>query len=224
MTGPGRPTFSPKGTLAGGLETIVRASRPTICGRLRRHGPRLADGAATAKGKVRLEAADIEPWLMTTGVGLPGMGMGMPVVADGRASTTPRSAGARRVQRRDRRGPGRRRRQCRRQGRHAASDRRTWRSTRSTSSRSRPWCSATSRARRRRGRLADRAVPAEGRGAVHRRSRPCRRDARRRHRSATAYDAALTLQARQGGPAACPTSAASSTAATLTGLFEAEEQ
>ncbi|RVD30417.1 AsmA protein, partial [Mesorhizobium sp. M4B.F.Ca.ET.019.03.1.1] len=31
---------------------------------------------ATAKGKVNLDAADIEPWLMTTGVGLPGMGTG----------------------------------------------------------------------------------------------------------------------------------------------------
>ncbi|TIM60769.1 MAG: AsmA protein, partial [Mesorhizobium sp.] len=28
-------------------------------------------------GKISLEAADIEPWLMTTGVGLPGLGTGM---------------------------------------------------------------------------------------------------------------------------------------------------
>ena len=35
--------------------------------------------ALTAKGKVRLDAADIEPWLMTTGIGLPGMGFGLPV-------------------------------------------------------------------------------------------------------------------------------------------------
>ncbi len=33
----------------------------------------------TAKGSARLYAADLEPWLMTAGVGLPGMGAGLPV-------------------------------------------------------------------------------------------------------------------------------------------------
>ena len=37
-----------------------------------------ADGPS-AKGKVRLEADDIEPWMMTTGAIFPGMGTGLPV-------------------------------------------------------------------------------------------------------------------------------------------------
>ena len=40
----------------------------------------IADGAAPrAKGAVRIEAADLEPWLMTTGLSFPGMGLGTPV-------------------------------------------------------------------------------------------------------------------------------------------------
>ena len=35
----------------------------------------VAEGLASAKGPVHLEAADIEPWLMTTGLSFPGMGM-----------------------------------------------------------------------------------------------------------------------------------------------------
>ena len=31
------------------------------------------------QGAVRIEAADLEPWLMTTGVSFPGMGLGTPV-------------------------------------------------------------------------------------------------------------------------------------------------
>ena len=40
---------------------------------------RLADGAVTAKGTARLNAPDIEPWLMTASVALPAMGTGMRV-------------------------------------------------------------------------------------------------------------------------------------------------
>ena len=40
---------------------------------------RLTTGAVAAKGAARIEAADVEPWLMTTGLSFPGMGMGTPV-------------------------------------------------------------------------------------------------------------------------------------------------
>ncbi|HEY4191238.1 MAG TPA: AsmA-like C-terminal region-containing protein, partial [Mesorhizobium sp.] len=37
----------------------------------------LGEQGPSAKGKITLDAADAEPWLMTTGMGLPGMGTGM---------------------------------------------------------------------------------------------------------------------------------------------------
>ena len=66
----------------------LQPHRRRLQGRFRRDDRQHADKAPTAKGKVSLEAADIEPWLMTTGIGLPGMGTGMPVVACGRRRLT----------------------------------------------------------------------------------------------------------------------------------------
>ncbi|TIP14600.1 AsmA family protein [Mesorhizobium sp.] len=76
MLGEATTDVSAKGTLGGGMATSFdlagddfKASFDgTVAGTPQ--GP-------TAKGKVSLEAADIEPWLMTTGVGLPSMGTGM---------------------------------------------------------------------------------------------------------------------------------------------------
>ncbi|TKD35858.1 MAG: AsmA family protein [Mesorhizobium sp.] len=76
MLGEATTDVSAKGTLGGGMATSFNligndfkaGFDGTIAGTPQ--GP-------TAKGKVSLEAADIEPWLMTTGVGLPGMGTGM---------------------------------------------------------------------------------------------------------------------------------------------------
>jgi len=75
MLGHANTDISAKGSVAGGLATSFnltaddfRASfEGTVAG---------TEQGATAKGKVNLDAADIEPWLMTTGVGLPGMGTG----------------------------------------------------------------------------------------------------------------------------------------------------
>lgn len=39
----------------------------------------LADDQPKAQGEVRLSTGDIEPWLMTTGLGVPGMGFGTPI-------------------------------------------------------------------------------------------------------------------------------------------------
>lgn len=78
LIGGGDLTASAKGTLEGGLDTTFhltaedfRASFAGTSGRNEKGG--------FAQGRIGLEAADIEPWLMTMGVGLPGMGLGTPV-------------------------------------------------------------------------------------------------------------------------------------------------
>jgi hypothetical protein len=78
VAGSGETTLQTQGTLAGGLDTILELKAPDALATF--DGEITAwDDALTAKGAVRLEAADIEPWLMTAGVGLPGMGLGLPV-------------------------------------------------------------------------------------------------------------------------------------------------
>lgn len=76
MLGEATTDVSAKGTFGGGMATSF-----SLAGNDFKTG---FDGTVTetpqgptAKGKVSLEATDIEPWLMTTGVGLPGMGAGM---------------------------------------------------------------------------------------------------------------------------------------------------
>lgn len=76
MVGEATTDVSAKGTLGGGMTTSFNLTGDdfkagfdgTIASTTR---------GATANGKVSLEAADIEPWLMTTGIGLPGLGTGM---------------------------------------------------------------------------------------------------------------------------------------------------
>ncbi|MDI6027959.1 AsmA family protein [Corticibacterium sp. UT-5YL-CI-8] len=75
MTGQGAVDLNAKGTLAEGLTTTAAFRGDGITAGF--------DGMAgfgeqgpTVRGKVTLEAEDIEPWLMTTGLGLPGMGVG----------------------------------------------------------------------------------------------------------------------------------------------------
>ena len=74
----GQATFEAKGTLAGGLDAGLTLEAGDFVarwnGRATAWGDRL-----TAAGPVSIEAADIEPWLMATGIGLPGMGFGLPL-------------------------------------------------------------------------------------------------------------------------------------------------
>jgi len=78
MIGPGETSFLAKGTLAGGLETTTTLTADDFgadfAGALA-----LGPDGASVKGKVGLRAADLEPWLMTAGVTLPGLGLGLPV-------------------------------------------------------------------------------------------------------------------------------------------------
>lgn len=78
LTGPGDTEFSLKGKLSGDLaaSASLRAGdfSTGFAGTAR-----LADGSVAVKGKARLNAPDIEPWLMTTSVALPGMGAGLAV-------------------------------------------------------------------------------------------------------------------------------------------------
>jgi uncharacterized protein involved in outer membrane biogenesis len=76
--GSAETTLEAKGTLAGGLDTVLSFRSP---GGLATYNGTLSFGEAgpQAQGAARIEAEDIEPWLMTAGVSLPGMGLGMPL-------------------------------------------------------------------------------------------------------------------------------------------------
>ena len=78
VTGSGETKLEAKGTLAGGLETTLDFTGADMQARFAGTVTAWND-ALTAKGTARLEAADIEPWLMTAGIGLPGMGFGLPI-------------------------------------------------------------------------------------------------------------------------------------------------
>ncbi|MBZ9698205.1 AsmA-like C-terminal region-containing protein [Mesorhizobium sp. CO1-1-9] len=76
MLGEASTDIQAKGTLSGGLATSF-----SLAGNDFKAGFEgvVADTpqGPTAKGKINLDASDIEPWLMTTGIGLPGTGAGM---------------------------------------------------------------------------------------------------------------------------------------------------
>ncbi len=78
VVGEGKMSLSAQGALANGLPTKLvfeaeglSAAFDGVTG--------LGDDGLTAKGKTSLSAQDIQPWLMTVGVALPGLGTGMPV-------------------------------------------------------------------------------------------------------------------------------------------------
>ncbi|MBZ9732504.1 AsmA family protein [Mesorhizobium sp. CA9] len=75
MLGHANIEVSAKGSVAGGLATSFNLTADDFRASFDGTVAETAQGP-TAKGKVNLSAADIEPWLMTTGVGLPGMGTG----------------------------------------------------------------------------------------------------------------------------------------------------
>ena len=78
LTGPGETEFSLKGKLSGGLATSASLTAGDFSAGFAGAASLGANGVSV-KGPARLNAADIEPWLMTTGVAIPGMGAGLPV-------------------------------------------------------------------------------------------------------------------------------------------------
>ena len=77
-TGAGKLNLGLKGTLAAGLQTALSVTGDGFLAAFDGVATPAAEGMA-ARGKVRLEAADVEPWMMTVGAALPGMGLGTPV-------------------------------------------------------------------------------------------------------------------------------------------------
>ncbi|MBX3576872.1 MAG: AsmA family protein [Rhizobiaceae bacterium] len=78
VVGAGQTTLTADGSLAEGLATVVDISGADMQAQFDGFVSS-ADGALSARGQLRLEAADIEPWLMTAGLRLPGGGLGLPV-------------------------------------------------------------------------------------------------------------------------------------------------
>ncbi|PLP60286.1 AsmA protein [Mesorhizobium loti] len=78
MVGEATTDITARGTLAEGVATAFNLWGPDLRARFDGTVTDTPQGLA-AKGKVALDTADIEPWLMTTGVTLPGMGLGAPV-------------------------------------------------------------------------------------------------------------------------------------------------
>ncbi|MET3660788.1 AsmA family protein [Aquamicrobium ahrensii] len=74
LTGPGTADISARGDLHDGMETHALLTGDDF--RASFEGTVSAVDGAAVKGKAGLEAADIEPWLMTAGAVLPGMGAG----------------------------------------------------------------------------------------------------------------------------------------------------
>jgi len=74
-----------QGTLEGGLETALEFKgehlTASYTGTVRQ-----AEGHLEGEGKVALDTDDIEPWLMTSGMAMPGMGLGLPVALAADAS------------------------------------------------------------------------------------------------------------------------------------------
>ena len=75
MLGQASTDISAKGTFGGGLATSFNLAADDFKATFDGTVAETPQGA-TAKGKIGIDASDIEPWLMTTGVGLPGMGTG----------------------------------------------------------------------------------------------------------------------------------------------------
>ncbi|WP_027057999.1 AsmA family protein [Mesorhizobium loti] len=76
MLGEATTDISAKGTFGGGLATSFNLTGADFKASFEGTVADTPQGPA-AKGKINLDATDIEPWLMTSGIGLPGMGAGM---------------------------------------------------------------------------------------------------------------------------------------------------
>lgn len=81
LTGPGETSVTAEGSWAKGLKTSFRLAGHDATATFEGTASSGDQGLAV-KGRAALDAADIEPWLMTMGLGLPGMGIGTTVQLD----------------------------------------------------------------------------------------------------------------------------------------------
>jgi hypothetical protein len=82
VTSEGTTTLSLSGVPADGAELALTLIAPSAAARFEGTLRRSEEGAGVAygaEGSARISATDLEPWLMTTGTMLPGMGIGLPV-------------------------------------------------------------------------------------------------------------------------------------------------
>ena len=86
--GPATTELTLRGAPAKGLETHGRMSGDTATATFDGTVTVLPE-SVTAKGKGRVEGADLEPWLGAAGVTLPGMGLGMPAELGAELSLSP---------------------------------------------------------------------------------------------------------------------------------------
>ncbi len=78
MTGGADTALTARGALSAGLETSLDFTSEGLSASYK-GSFRMAESGAEGEGEVALQSADIEPWLMTTGLGMPGLGFGTPV-------------------------------------------------------------------------------------------------------------------------------------------------
>ena len=83
LTGSGEATLSLQGVPSGGMKTEAELKGEQFLARFAGTSA-VVDKGLTIKGRSQIETQDIEPWMMTTGLALPGMGTGESVslVAD----------------------------------------------------------------------------------------------------------------------------------------------
>lgn len=78
LVGAADTELSARGTPSKGLESALDFSSEDLSASYKGIF-RLGENGAEGEGIFALQSADIEPWLMTTGLGLPGLGLGTPV-------------------------------------------------------------------------------------------------------------------------------------------------
>lgn len=78
MVGAADTELTARGTPSKGLESTLEFSSEDLSATYKGIF-RLGETGAEGEGTVALQSADIEPWLMTTGLGMPGLGLGTPV-------------------------------------------------------------------------------------------------------------------------------------------------
>lgn len=78
MTGAADTALSARGALSTGVSTSLDFTSEGLSASYK-GSFRLAENGAEGEGEIALQSVDIEPWLMTTGLGMPGLGFGTPV-------------------------------------------------------------------------------------------------------------------------------------------------